>query len=132
MKKSFSYLSFITAITLLSGCGGSSSTATDTIAPSLSSSKYIYENVAESNDISIQLISDDASAQFVETSNLARIDGDKLIFTAPAFMTGSSNSYKIEVVAKDNVGNESSPKEFTFNVIEVNAGTYAADASIVA
>ena len=129
MRRSF-YISSIVAVALFSGCGGSSSA--DKTAPSLSSSKYIYNGVLEDTNIEVTLISDDAKAQFLETRPEATISGNKMTFVAPPFVEGSSNKYVVPVTAKDEAGNESAPREFIFNVIENDTRTYAADASIVA
>jgi len=131
MKKSFIYISLVVAGALFNGCGGSS-TPVDNIAPSLTSDKYVYENVLEGTDVRVTLISDDLEADFFETSSLANIQGSTLTFTAPSFVVGGANSYSVKVTAKDEAGNESPPKEFTFTVSENNTETYEANRSIVA
>ncbi len=132
MKKSLPYISLLVAVALFNGCGGSTAAENvDNTAPLLSSDKYVYENVLEGTNVPVTLISDDLEADFFESSSSADIQGSTLTFTAPTFIVGNSNSYTVEVTAKDKVGNESAVKEFTFTVIEANNGTYEADASIV-
>ena len=129
MKKSLSYLSLVTVVVLLGGCGGSDGGGSDVDAPKFTNSTYMF-TPDELKKETVELSANE-SVTFTENSSDATITGSSLIFTAPSYVVGGTNSYKVTVTAKDAAGNLAT-KDFTFNVQNVITETYEANASYVA
>ncbi len=130
MKKSLSYLSFVTAIALFSGCGSSGTTTEtniDTTAPEFTNTTYEF-TVEEGSDQIVPLLADDSGATFSESSDKATISNSTLTFNAPLVM--ADEDFNVTVGAVDLAGN-SSTKIFTFKVTDVpEVPTYAYVAAV--
>ncbi len=131
MKKSFLFGSVVATIALLSGCGGSSGVVADKTAPNFTNTDYSFD-IDEGTDKSVSLTANETGVSFTEDSAEAAINGLNLVFNAPNFNSSGENSYTVNVIAKDEAGNASAAKAFTFNVKAVITESYEFNSSYVA
>ncbi len=132
MKRSLTYVSFVTAIALFSGCGSSRTTpapppVVDTTAPVFTNTTSLFTVVEGTIAVPVTLTTDDANAIFSEDSANAAISGSTLTFTAP--LVNADTPFSVTVTARDAAGN-SATKVFTFTVTDVPAAqnyAYVAD-----
>jgi hypothetical protein len=124
MKKSLSYISFVAAVALFSGCGSSSTTppeggGADTIAPVFSTSVAYNFTLDEGTNRSVTIAVTDnvtAVADIALSSDDVTITGSSFTYTAPTVTTDTD--FTVTVTAEDEAG-LTKTQVYTFSVTNV-------------